>query len=1574
MPFSKEQFSAFLKSLNASGPEGFEGLIAKALEKLTGQTFHLAKSGSQRGRDISSNSLRGNVIAVECKRYASTTELNLRDLKGGLQEAEESIPDLDVWVLVTSRDVVSQVDESLRSQANEAGILYFSISDNEGISILDLLCANAIDVVLRYSARPEERSEIKRYLEDIAGADAFSIEIGKLRDQFVSPLIGYESWKLDQNQKLINCLKSASVSRSEFGQSIHVSDNARLVRREEAYQRLDEWMEQWHENDTPSPMFVVGEEGDGKTWCTVSWLSEKIVSEPSFPPVLFLSSEMVNSNEPLDLIAHVVEKKQGVFGADGWGKRIKRWVNNHHDTRPSILLVLDGINERRKSLWWRVLLEKLSGVGEHEGIATLVTCRQEYWRRYFEPLSSLQLQSCAVSAYNDEELSEALAFHNLQISDISSELLTLVRKPRYFDLMVKYREKIEESGDITAARLIYEDWRDRYERNQACPIDDEDFRRIICELAEKYRAENQYLRPSDIETLSIIDNGSDVLAELSSGGILRSPNSSGKYRVDLKFLVYGFGLLLVDELESFSESTGEEISNAIASWLEPHPEMDIKASICGFASLHALSLKNYPRKVKVVLLNAWLGSRNPDRDIEKDVIAYLPLDLEVYFDLSEMIWSDLDDNPWGQQLLMRAFLRWDESSVVQDFLQSRFERWLGFIPIYGHPNQRRDASNLGQNNRQNLLHEEINDRLGSPLEVNGQVGIGGYIFTGIEDDGLLRLGRVALAIISHLPRERFVRAIAIGLFAETLIDYPFKDTIVSWVLCSSSDSLWSQIQNEADCLANCGNASAIDAAYRLLGYEGSRLAIEKQHALDANAARPDPYFEQMRSNPCRYRMRWSREVCESCLLLPDLNIDNLAEQLKWFSIDPEFEIPNRFLSGLSSVTESINVNEVMIAMMSTSADHSFQTYEPVLCAYVPESAVSLTREVFRQAETREELPLRQLSVHISEHSLLLRDEEGDSIANAWRRMVDDTETWTELEITTECFLFKAVLVNTNDAYEQLQLSIERPEPCLDLIAYEDIFLPLPDWERLRFILESSADTKQTQRVLFFIASNAKAVPKDILETAILPLFEENDSITRACVLKLLYLSDYVGEISSDIIGEWCWSIDHSYQENYWGSVLLSVHGTHLQFSSVSSRVHPRYLDYALISRELNDDEILSYSQDISRWLEKIKVEYSDIPFNGHLLTIIGDFSSSQDFPMPRMLHSYDAGNEQSVIFADKYSSWGGESADENASLANLMDENHFENRRKANSQQMLDVIDEQSQSGNMWFDKRFDPALLQIILERDPSLSEQWLEYLNGEHKVKYLRLGGSFYASLCEAMFALGLHDKAVDIYKQVQSSVPSVRVQNAQSSINLLEYALFKAEANLSIQALWKDCLFNAKTNTYIIKIASLAWYGSGQDWLWQTIEDELDLSATLGKMRAGMLLSCIPSVDAFDRINLLCEESHEDSWLRNYFEKNKEFWQRNSWARHWFEDFWNATNDEQAWASFRLFLSCVDSRFWFWKDEIELETASADINTRKRRQIFYEGNVSAVKNRIKKNEKNLRKTYLRHKILKDEAWPWM
>ena len=63
-----------------------------------------------------------NVVAVECKRYKQKSELNKRYLLGEIAQAFRSIPDLDVWVLVASRSIPSQLKEDLHADAKSRGI------------------------------------------------------------------------------------------------------------------------------------------------------------------------------------------------------------------------------------------------------------------------------------------------------------------------------------------------------------------------------------------------------------------------------------------------------------------------------------------------------------------------------------------------------------------------------------------------------------------------------------------------------------------------------------------------------------------------------------------------------------------------------------------------------------------------------------------------------------------------------------------------------------------------------------------------------------------------------------------------------------------------------------------------------------------------------------------------------------------------------------------------------------------------------------------------------------------------------------------------------------------------------------------------------------------------------------------------------------------------------------------------------------------------------------------------------------------------------------------------------------
>jgi hypothetical protein len=157
-----------------------------------------------------------------------------------------------------------------------------------------------------------------------------------------------------------------------------------------------------------------------------------------------------------------------------------------------------------------------------------------------------------------------------------------------------------------------------------------------------------------------------------------------------------------------------------------------------------LGLDVLPLDFKVALLESWIGSRNPTKETEGNLSSYLPINPQAYVALAESVWSDSYDNRWAQELPTRAFLRWAESPRAFPVMHAAFERWLGFVHIQGSPLSRDTAEEAEKATR------EISERIGKTIEP-GPIELAGYPLTVIEDDGQLRLARVALAVISHLP-------------------------------------------------------------------------------------------------------------------------------------------------------------------------------------------------------------------------------------------------------------------------------------------------------------------------------------------------------------------------------------------------------------------------------------------------------------------------------------------------------------------------------------------------------------------------------------------------------------------------------------------------------------------------------------------------------------------------------------------------------------------------------------------------------------------------------------------------------
>ncbi len=156
-----------------------------------------------------------------------------------------------------------------------------------------------------------------------------------------------------------------------------------------------------------------------------------------------------------------------------------------------------------------------------------------------------------------------------------------------------------------------------------------------------------------------------------------------------------------------------------------------------------------------------------------------------------------------------------------------------------------------------------------------------------------------------------------------------------------------------------------------------------------------------------------------------------------------------------------------------------------------------------------------------------------------------------------------------------------------------------------------------------------------------------------------------------------------------------------------------------------------------------------------------------------------------------------------------------------------------------------------------------------------------------------------------------------------------------------------------------------------MWSYVKQGIHSSNPREQTLSRTLLGFIDTKEAFELINTLLAES-PDTWIKRPLETSKQRWQTNSWAKHWFQRFLSIDENNLAWASFRLLLQCVDTRFWFWRHQIE--AAIPPHSNLKKRQMFLDNNLNTLENKIPKNEKALKELFLGQKVLNQQAWPWM
>lgn len=1551
--------------LHAAGESGFENLVADQLSHVTGVTFRLAKSGRQFGIDALSN--HATTIAVQCKQYGRKTALNLVALQAELLESLNHTQSLDAWILAATQTLGANDAVPLEQFAEKFGVELVVI-DSSGPWPSDLEILLAADLSILRSHFASSKKVKLRAVDGLANkvriTSSFESRLGRLRTRLSDAKVGYDHWRRRSHRLLRDGFADEHQSARLFHQNLNLAEaKPKTVRRTRIHAALDSWWEtqQRAETNTPRPFLAItGEEGDGKTWALANWIEEKIGSDRSeFPAVVWLSSRDVAATDLLSCLERHLNQSDGAQ-LERVRKQLDRWLSAVGSPRPQCVLVIDGLNESPRTTLWRTLLSDYLSQTPNWALSLIVTARTGYWEEHI-PLDR-RVPPCVISVtpFSDAEYAEALQKSNLRAVDFPSDIDDLVRKPRYFELAVQFRDEINRTGGaITRARLVYEDMKARYRHKVGYPITNEMFQEHLVKLAKLHK--ENYGR-YDSQHVAAIPGHSDhdtVVTELITGGIFQRDGISYVFNEDQ--LPHALGLLVGEELCNAASATDPE--ELLAKWMEPQAAIDLKAQVLEYALLYSAYRKPAAsRDVQCAILSAWNGHQNRLSHHADNLDAYITLMPEAYVLFAEQLAASGQLNSDVERSLLVAFVNGLNSAMARALLEVAVDRWCSYVCPAGDRYQKDEKE---EERSQRVAEAE---RLAGKALTGPDVRIGNFVLHVIESPNNLHLGRFALCVISHLDKRRFLPAIMKLTLAEAIMAPSRRIDMAAWVIFFADTSLTLLIGQNANELLETGSEGAGIAAGWLLKWEGAAQNYLKYLQLPAKY-RPDPWARHahlFKDECLNFFRRWTPEICRRCMDRDDIPVHILWQELKRHSLNPAFRANKKAISRLVKALKSFSPTTIWTLFGHTTEDHNLEHLSEVLGRFAPKELGGFLRRVFASAVHRQDMALRQLSWRIPAHELVLKKVERESLRTAWAtipqnttNLPQDDQGWIEGNLLFGCLPLMS-------AEKQLGTLVRRPDDIsADSLLLEDCFRPLTPSMLAKLELGTMQDPTQIYRTLWFLSRYPKKLPRAVLEDVARQI-RGPTSLIRYLALKILVLNKTVHARELYLQSDWHWPVafkDHGW-EIYWGSMGWIQWGKKRPFEHMLSRVHPCYLGRLVVERGSKKTEIGQYLQLVRTGLASLKQFLAkgahpippvdvEIPHEDDDLRVVQyrAHKSPDNDPMGLL-----------TALADTDASKGTVTFEELAQRA--FDE------EQAVERAAVDVREEAKQLCQFWFGDRFSLAAIDLIVQHDKNLIADLISAVGDEHAkaVQVVFHSEALYQSLLKTLLRRG-DVRAPRLYRNLNTTSFSIQTVYSDSKINVADQALFGTRSKTSeVVESWEEHLARAATDHDLLTLAVLANQGGSRAWL--KAKSRALLRSAIARDRA-IGITLLGFLEDFEAESVLRRSAKV---TRHEFERtlidSAIGWQKkHAWSMHWLDRYWNSRDPDAAHGALILFEGCATSRAWRELHRLIFRTKEA--HPLRRRVLDHRRDD--MKRAIEANEKDLRDRYLGRKKHSELMAPW-
>lgn len=1475
-----ESLRRALNAMHHSGPEGFEGLLAIVLAKLTGQSFRLARSGTQRGRDGDS-AFDGGETMFEGKRYESSPGKS--EIAAKLVDlATDNDGQVDLWVLGATCEVAAQTVTDARAFAamHGIGIATLDWSNTSIGSLLVAIVASGDDAKTFITDALAKQSQTHLIPTAVEAIDHFTAHadlaarLDAVRKGMSAEEAGLGNAKALNRSWIHPIFKSRRLARAEFGQPLAPLDASGML----AVPRPQQASLLGAFTGKPASEFYVmlGDEGVGKSWiCANTWLS----ASPASILVICPAEELVAPEATADFELFLIERLIHQSGwhnseraVERWRRRIKGWRANPTPDNVRVTLVVDGLNQPRKVDWSR-WLDRAAAELKAIGGCLVVSTRTAHWSQLKGSITS-KVTPVTVPLWTIDEVKTLLSARKIDEAKVSADVLQSLRNPRLFGIAVDLLEAkdVETIGQLTVGRLIFEHMRKAHSTG-AIPTGVE-FANLLRGLAAEVIARIEMQVEDD---LRIFDSAQreELNAVASSRFFEGVPGSPLEYQIKQEGLDLGLALYLVSALEK-EQRNGRNPYNSLGTLLEPIGALDEVAKVVFLAMQVAFLQDDSTDPVRIALVEHFLSLQNLPTDNADAFASLLRACPAAFLSATERIYTSSERHNNVDWLLHALLAQRDDPSVWAEF-KDHAKRWLS---IYSLAPERR----MFESSRDVAKAET--ERTKRLAEIKERV------------DNLTAIERAYVAnnltLFDRWDFESLLKATFFVLAGKPLAE--FAPYFVRW---SFADSYWPIIHaadKEFRRLIRFNRVDWAETRAALLNEiealpENDTSDIGKWTRVEILRATGDVGDAQTAETLALWLVRnrekfegWSRiaqycenDPCDPSSAKPD-NVDNTAAEYR--AIDPAL------------------LNN---GMGHSEKDHFFNMARCGVARFHLSDAIATHRALADHVLTRADLPRRQGVLEVLEHSSLLTAKQAQSFLEAgqlseasYKKDNSGNDEWLTAQYSVQ------LAIPHFPADEQLEAisNIRGDTVLLDTVEE----LEPASGEQVERVLEKvvqsgSADAQAS--VLCAIAySKPKLSPRAV--STIARLVTSDSSLIRGQALGAAARSGSTELIKAVCVGGWdarpLKSEKKTFERWYGSSVLLQ--GAKQNFIAVDEALERMHLDhYGFVAIELGSVGAAAVVPRIDAALV-MALGYTAQPGLPDMAT---NTPKSTD-PRPPLISLNDPPPQTQQEQWDRVGETSAEFDERQARV----------NRAYEEFAKELSSSDANLVLADLTF------RGVEAAIEENPDAGNRWLAMLSAapDYQLRHLH---NFAVQVALAMAVRDV-GSAADFLERVLSLRPTINRVSGAAKISSERLLLWGNTDTPRIETICRRRLVSRESDADMA-VEVLAALLQGKSSIVSAVIDDRLASGHPADICLALTLAGY-SDESDEVFDVISRFDGTQGFVGEAQRAAKAAYERNSWARVWHRQAREATDPHVFWQGSVLLAKIVDLRFDLWSDNLGAE----------------------------------------------------